>query len=63
MKKILLFLSLLTFIGVQTGCESHRQLQEEVEQETESTKTDSIPDTPIEKGFDGRESGGGGSNR
>ena len=70
MKKILLSLSLLTFIGVQTGCNNNRQLQEEVDSvDTESSKSDStynsLHDEPteMEKGFDGREAGGGGGNR
>ena len=70
MKKILLYTSLLTLIWVQTGCNSNRQLQEDVDNSTDTTsKSDttnnSLHDQPtqMEKGYDGREVGGGGGNR
>jgi hypothetical protein len=63
MKNILIFVSLLTLV---VSCNDHRQLQEEVDGETVESKQAPIQyeePTQMERGYDGKEMGGGGGNR
>ncbi len=63
MKKILIFVSLLTLI---VSCKDHRQLQEEVDGDTVKGQQAPVQlkePTQMERGYDGKEMGGGAGNR